>query len=156
QREEEGLKPVDVRDRVVDGAIVRNGVRPAIWKRQKGIATGVGEPRSDAAEQIALDAVLERCARLRRAVFIDPTARADPDQIDGAVRWRGGSARWGQCRVENTSPHSRHVQSLLEHGNEISADSRTSVLLSNDRLFAISVRRLRVALDARGENDPRE
>ena len=50
---------------VVDGGVVRHGVRAAIGDRDEAAPSGVGDARAEAAEQVAGDAVLERGRRCR-------------------------------------------------------------------------------------------
>lgn len=55
----DGMEPAYIAGGVLNGGVVGNSVRSAVWQRQKSIAAGVGDCRADAAEKIGGSAVFQ-------------------------------------------------------------------------------------------------
>jgi len=98
QAQAQGLKAVDVRRGVVDGRVVRHGIRAAVRHRDKRMASRVGDARTQAAQQIARRAVLQRRRRFLRQIAAQAAQLADRDEVHGCMRRRGEQERRGDRR----------------------------------------------------------
>jgi len=75
----------DVAGGVVERRIPGHGIRAAVGDGQEGRAAGPGQARSEAAQQVAGDAVLQR-RRLPGQVVQAAAQLADRDEVDGMGR----------------------------------------------------------------------